>query len=148
MSLIPDTCIEYNDKRSICTAKEKGKVYVLENEAGCLVKKVKIDGCAITAGAGTKKCDYLFSASKDNKEQVFLVELKGSDTVQAIRQIGDSMRILSAELNKCRIMARVVGSKRFPEVERTVAYRRLAAKILSTGGNIKIATNKFYKDII
>ena len=71
MSLIHAKCIEFNEKRNICLAEQKGKKFILNNESGFQVRKVRVDSC-IDQSQGEKRCDFLMDISAP-KKIVFLL---------------------------------------------------------------------------
>jgi hypothetical protein len=71
------------------TAAENGKKFSLENPDRKTICRIKIDGC-LANSAKVIKCDYLFAICKNDKKEVskyYLVELKGTDVVHAVKQI-------------------------------------------------------------
>lgn len=70
--------------------KESGKKIIFYNRARNVVKKITVDGCAITEG---RKCDWLVVDSSDYE---FFVELKGTAIVDACEQLSNSIVQLSA----------------------------------------------------
>jgi hypothetical protein len=147
MSVIIADCVEYDEVRKLCVAEENGRKYLLDNGRDrYLIRKVKLDGC-VAVPVGNKQCDFLFSVDAQQSNRVFFVELKGGDVLQALKQINDTIDFMRLEFAGYRIDARIVSSKGVPYAE-SRHYKRLLRKVDPTGGNIKIATNKFYKDII
>ncbi|MDN4164435.1 hypothetical protein QWY31_02925 [Cytophagales bacterium LB-30] len=65
-------------------ASENGKQFRIEKPNNVELCKVQIDGCLIQNQA-VDKCDYLFKICQSN--QIFLVELKGTDVIHAVNQI-------------------------------------------------------------
>jgi len=147
MSLIAPACIEFNEKRKICTAKEAGKSYTLENESGFIVRKVKADKC-LPQKEREHRCDYLMSIDNQNNDRVFFIELKGTKLLDAVGQIFDTIIYLKKEFINYRLEARIVGRSDTPNIKLDPKYRKLAREILPTNGRIIIATNKFYSERI
>jgi hypothetical protein len=147
MSLIDANCVQYNDSRPLGTADENGKKYVIENVSGYQLRKVKIDKC-IKAGENGKKCDYLFHLKKDHKQVVFFVELKGGKVTKGLKQVATTLELLSNEFVNAQLMVRIIGSRSVPGINSDEKFKSLFKKVAPTGGNIKIATNKYLKDII
>lgn len=148
MSVIAETCVEYDEVRKICVAEENGKKYHLNNELAMFrVRKAKVDGC-IDPVSDIKKCDFLFSVDNQQNDTVFFVELKGGDVLHGLKQINETIGLLKGEFMGYRMEARVVSSRGVPNFEAQPSYKRLLKQIEPTGGNIKIATNKFLKDTI
>jgi hypothetical protein len=145
MSLIKQECIEYEDKRSVLIAEEKGKKYRLVNESGYIISKMKVDNCIIKEGQ--RKCDYLFSTSDKIKKVVF-VELKGGSLVHAVRQISETIKHLNEDFNGFITDARIVGSRSVPNIKQTREYIALYDVVQKTKGSLIVATNKFYEESI
>lgn len=145
MSLIPDKCIEFKDKRKICIAYENGKKYELINSSDINIRKVKVDGCLVQY-EGQRRCDYLMDS--EEKKRVIFIELKGGDLNSAIKQIYSTTIFLHEEYISYRKDARIIGGRDVPGFKNTPNYKKLAKVILTTEGTIKRATNKFYTEKI
>jgi hypothetical protein len=145
MSLIPPGCVEWSDTRSICIADEKGKKYVLTNNAGVTVRKVKIDKC-LPQKVGEKRCDFMMDS--EVLKRVIFIELKGGDLNKAVNQIYSTIIYLKDEFDGYRIDARIVGTKDVPAFRNTPDYKKLAGKVIPTNGTIERATNKIYTESI
>ncbi len=65
-------------------AKEKGKEFRVEKNHTQSVCRVKVDNCLIKDDL-VKKCDFLFYICETKK--ILLIELKGTDIEQAVKQI-------------------------------------------------------------
>ena len=141
MSLIGTKCIEFNEKRKICVAKERGKSYLLENESGFSIRKVKVDRCLLQA-EGERRCDYLMSIDNQNNNRVLFIELKGGRLLDAVEQIFDTILYLREEFDNYRFDARIVGNGDVPNIKLDPKYRKLAREIIPTQGTIAISTNK------
>ena len=66
------------------SVKEKGKEFRIENISSDDICKLQIDDCFIKSKEEIK-CDYLFYFCKT--EEIFLVELKGTDIEHALKQV-------------------------------------------------------------
>ena len=92
------------------------------------LKKIKIDGfidCSKTAS----KCDYLFIYHSDLNDSCHIfVELKGSDIVHAIEQLGNTIKTfyVNGYLKNTRVRAAIVSS-RFPKADG--CYRAASLKL-------------------
>ena len=93
MSLITTNCIEFNERRRICIAREGGKIYTLENNSDFIIRKVKADGC-LSQKEGEHRCDYIMSIDNQNNNRVFFIELKGGKMLDAVEQIFDTILLL------------------------------------------------------
>ena len=145
MSLIPDKCIEFKDKRKICIAYENGKKYELVNSSFNTIRKVKIDSCLVQ-NEGERRCDYLMDS--EEKKRAIFIELKGGDLNSAIEQIYSTIIFLHEEYLGYSKDARIIGGRDVPGFKNTPNYKRLAKVILTTKGTIERATNKFYTEKI
>jgi len=76
-------------------AKEKGKEFRINNKSQKTICRVHIDGCLIYDNRG-KRCDYFFKICE--MEQCFLVELKGSDVNEAVKQIIHTFDFINRKL--------------------------------------------------
>jgi hypothetical protein len=149
MSLISKDCIEYEDNRKVCTAAEGGKKYELINNSGRIIRKVKIDKC-LPQKEQEKRCDYLMNVNDENKNAVYYIELKGGAILDGCIQIEQTMIYLKNEFKDFVIFARIVASRSVPDIRSDSVYLRLSKKIkiISTDGNIKYSTNKFFTETI
>lgn len=145
MSLIPEECIEFNERRRICVAYENGKRYELNNTSDIAIRKVKVDRC-LAHDAGEKRCDFLMDTYE--LKRVFFIELKGGDLNKAVNQIYLTIIFLKTEFKRYRINARIVGSRDVPGFNNTPDYKRLAKEVLPTNGTIERGTNNIYKESI
>ncbi len=145
MSLIPEKCIEFKDRRKICIAYENGKKYELINSSHNNMRKVKVDNC-IDQSEGQKRCDFLMDS--EEKKRVIFIELKGGDLNSAIEQIYSTIIFLQDEYISYRKDARIIGGRDVPGFKNTPNYKKLAKVIFTTKGTIERATNKFYTEKI
>ena len=76
-------------------ASENGKQFRIEKPNNINLCKVQVDGCLINNN-DVLKCDYLFKICQTN--QVFLVELKGTDVIHAINQIVSTYEQIKGDL--------------------------------------------------
>jgi hypothetical protein len=91
------------------------------------VCRVQVDKCLITSLA-TQKCDFLFKAC--GPDRYFLVELKGSKIMDAVRQIVRTYDIVSPKIKKSpRQYKGVIVSSSVP-VATQQGFRRLQDKYL------------------
>lgn len=145
MSLIPEACVEFSDKRKSCVAIEKGKRYELKNNSGVLVRKVKIDKC-VGQDESEQRCDFIFDI--ESSRRVYFIELKGGKLTKAIKQLYSTILYLKGEFNGYRMDARVVGSKDVPDFKNNFHYRKLVSEIRPGGGTIERGTNNIYIESI
>ena len=147
MSLILDKCIEFNDKRKICTAAENGRKYELVNNSVYQIKKVIVDKC-IEQKTGEKRCDFLFSINNDNLKRVIFLELKGGALSRALEQLYETINFLKDEFKGFNIDARIVGSRDVPNFKSIPAYKKLAILVGNNNGTLERATNNIMSEKI
>ena len=145
MTLIPEKCIEFKDKRKICIAYENGKKYELVNSSDINIRKVKVDSC-LDQNVGQRRCDFLMDS--EERKRVIFIELKGGDLNSAVEQIYSTIIFLQDEYILYRKDARIIGGRDVPGFKNTPNYKKLAKVILTTKGTIERATNKFYTEKI
>lgn len=145
MSLIPDECVEFDEKRKICIANENGKTYKLFNNSNYKIRKVKVDKC-IKQKQRQKICDFLMEIEIITR--VIFIELKGGDLDEALKQIYSSIMHLESEFQNYQIEVRIVGSRDTPGFINLPDYTKLAKKLAKSKGKIIRATNKLYEESI
>lgn len=109
MSIFPADCVESCDCRSKIICEENGRKYIAHNGQQKCICKVKVDGGLIKDNA---RCDWSVAVvlKEGTLEEIFLVELKGSDIDHAFEQITGTMSILSTKCSAKKWFARVVCS--------------------------------------
>ncbi len=116
-----------NNRDKIISVVENKRTFRIKNNSSFDINKVKVDGCYILEGT---KCDYLFEII-NNKiiEQVFYVELKGSNITHAIEQ-------LESTILHCNI------------IHNSIKYKKcyiVASRYPSSGQSSQILKTKFKK---
>lgn len=101
---IPKRCIEETQNVRIVCAERRSKITFV-NEKGKNIKKVKVDGCAITSGV---RCDYLIV---DETNYEFFVELKGSNVKHACDQLRETINKLSKDPKKKEKHSYIISSR-------------------------------------
>lgn len=136
MSLIPTKCIDPNEDWKVCSVREKGISYQLENSFSYKITKVKVDGCLLQK-EGERRCDYLFVIHQI--ESVIFIELKGNSSKikDALEQLYQTIIFLKNEFENYIFHARIAGSKGIPDIENLPEYKKLARQIIPTKGTIK-----------
>ena len=147
MSKILSSCIEFEEQRKICVAKESGKKYELVNQSKYIIRKIKVDNC-LTGIMGEKRCDYLMNTNNEHFKRVYFIELKGGKLLDACEQIFETIVLLKEEFPGFRMEARIVGGKDVPNMKSDPKYKILAREIVKAEGSIKISTTKFYSESI
>ena len=90
---------------SVCTCEEKGRKFILKNKSNIFLIKIKVDGGLITQG---ERCDF---AIDTESEELFLIELKGSDKPHACDQIYTTFNYILRKLDFKKCHARIILSK-------------------------------------
>lgn len=86
MKNVNSACITETRERNIKFEENKRKI-IFHNPSSSPYKKVKVDGCAITAGL---KCDNLLVSDDEHSE--YYVELKGTDVMHAVDQLENTIQ--------------------------------------------------------
>lgn len=85
-----DHCIKCKccriDSRSYIPVEENKKIFSIKNPEKRKIFACNVDNCLISSNEN-KKCDYMFIIDSDSKNRIILVELKGKNYAQAVRQI-------------------------------------------------------------
>ena len=108
----------HHDQRAAVSLKDKNenRTYRLENDLGHDIVTYRVDG-GICKSNDIKKCDFAIY-TVDN--HLILIELKGSDYLQAVRQLISSYNelIKPKKIPLTRLHARIVLSKaRIPDIK-------------------------------
>jgi len=82
------------NNNKIVPVSENKREFRIQNKSGCKINKVTVDGCYITSGL---KCDYLFEIIKTDVEEVYYVELKGSDISHGRKQLESTIKYCNSE---------------------------------------------------
>ncbi len=137
-------CIDFLDNRSRIKCEEKGKTYILDQSKECprheIIKFFVDKGIITNPEASTNyKCDNALLVRDSGI--VVLVELKGSDTHHAIKQL--SATLLQKDLypawsSQQRVFGRVVCRSTPPRIQNTDEYMDLKEELHLLNGNLKI----------
>ena len=128
MSIFSADCVESCDCRSKIICEENGRKYIAHNGQQKCICKVKVDGGLIKDNA---RCDWAVAVvlKEGTLEEIFLVELKGSDINHAFEQITGTMSILSTKCSAKKWFARVVCSKVSSPQLNGINYKKLDKKL-------------------
>ncbi|MGP3562263.1 hypothetical protein [Geobacillus sp. BK01] len=131
-----ESCLHYCDRRKLAVVKEKGREIRFVNKGEKRVALYRVDGCLIQEGV---KCDFLFLVIEG--EQAFFIELKGSDLVEAVRQIMQTVEQLGKKLSGYRFEGRIIMTRvRTPNVKSTDRIK-LEKMLRRTGGSLAVKVN-------
>ena len=89
------------------------------NKNRCYVTHYKIDGVVIK---GESACDFLLI--NEESRVAYLIELKGSDLVKAVRQLEVTEDMLRRELSPYTVQYRIVANKCKTQEIRSSEYRK------------------------
>ena len=89
------------------------------NKNRCNVTQYKIDGVVIK---GESACDFLLI--NEESRVAYLIELKGSDLVKAVRQLEVTEDMLRRELSPYTVQYRIVANKCKTQEIRSSEYRK------------------------
>ncbi len=136
----------FGDKYQKCfsnktSAKENNRTFVIKNPNKENFCRINVDGCLID-NVKQKKCDFVFLRCKT--DEYYFVELKGSDTEQAVKQLENTIDYFKQKntLSKQQISAFIVSS-RVPS-NSNQRFNTLKQKFRRDYGiRIKISTKKF-----
>ena len=128
MSIFPADCVESCDCRSKIICEENKIKYIAHNPNEKCVYKIKVDGGLIKEKV---RCDWAVAvvSNEDSLEEIFLVELKGSDIDHAFEQITVTIEFLSTRYSAKKWFARVVCSKVSSPQLNGINYKKLAKKL-------------------
>lgn len=100
-------------KIPLIVLEENRKKMTFHNKQRKDIRKIKVDGCAMTEG---KRCDYLVINDKDCEH---FVELKGTDVEHACEQLSISITKLSKNLKQEK-HSFVIASRVIPAISTTI----------------------------
>ena len=89
----------------VFTSSENGCRHIGNNTKRQYVRHFKVDG-EIFTGTVETRCDYLLL--NDDTKTAYYIELKGSDLPKAIRQIENTINLLSPSLPGYAVLRRIV----------------------------------------
>ncbi len=90
---------------SVFTSSENGCKHIGHNTKHQHVRQFKVDG-EVFRGPEEERCDYLLL--NDEVKTSYYIELKGSDLPKAIRQIENTIKLLSSSLPGYAVQRRIV----------------------------------------
>lgn len=90
---------------SVFMSSENGCKHIGKNVNCQHIRHFRIDG-EVFSGPGEERCDYLLL--NDEAKTSYYIELKGSDLSKAIRQIENTVKLISPSLSSYAILCRIV----------------------------------------
>ena len=92
---------------SVFPSSENGCRHVGKNINRQSIRHFKVDG-EIFKGPGEERCDVLLLNDESTPKTSYYIELKGSDLPKAIRQIENTIKLLSPSLRGYVVLRRIV----------------------------------------
>lgn len=141
---LPET-IKSADTRKVVTLKEprEDRKYIAENPNQLFLTVYQVDGALLKSqNPGDKKCDYAIYTSNDD---LFLIELKGSDYSQALDQIKKTLDcLLIPNLDRLHsVNGRVVLSKTKVPATLETKEKKMMLHLKKMGGTLKKQSREF-----
>jgi hypothetical protein len=131
-SLLGEDGLLSDDKRSVATFEEYGKMYRGENDEGKRLLRYKVDGEWKLDGP---RCD--FALCLPETKVIYLIELKGKDLRTAATQIYETLHKLKEKIDACKVHARVVLSRvQQPDIRSTQVVK-LERELIKYKGSFK-----------
>ncbi len=133
------------DTRKVVTLKEprEDRKYIAENPNQLFLTVYQVDGALLKSqNPGDKKCDYAIYTSNDD---LFLIELKGSDYSQALDQIKKTLDcLLTPDLDNLHsVNGRVVLSKTKVPATLETKEKKMMLLLGKLGGTLKKKSREF-----
>ena len=139
-----ECCLCFLDTRSRPSCTENRKTYTLDqSDVKVEVLCMHIDG-GVVDDAKSQRCDYAFfvrDGIDHGRGRAILIELKGSDTPTALKQLIVTLElpeVSALKKNYKRIYGRVVNTSSVPRIQNTDLHMDLKEKFMRMGGNLKI----------
>ena len=125
-------CLAFFDNRKIMNVEENSRKFVGINSKNKPFTLYRVDGCIMMEG---QKCDFLLLNCSELL--AYLIELKGSDLIRAVRQINATLSHLLGNLTDFKkINARIVLTKvNTPDLKSTELIK-LEKRIRQLGGTL------------
>lgn len=111
-----------DERHSIVVSQDSGtsRKHRAVNSSGCRVSQYKIDGGVVRDTS--IRCDFL--VMNDDKQDAYLIELKGSDIEHALAQLEETAHRLQRELCTYQIKYRIVCSRAKVHAIRSTRYQK------------------------
>ena len=137
-------CVAYAGQRSLMNCKENGKCYTLDVDGNyfdgfC----IHVDGGIIDKDDSRSRCDFalfLNDHCDEGKGRAIFIELKGSDTKKALKQLKETMQMdefKDIHRDYRKAYGRIVCSSSVPRIQNTGEYMDLKEYLKRHGGNLK-----------
>ena len=94
-------------RHPVFTSPENGCKHIGKNVNKQYIRHFKVDG-EVFNGPGEERCDFLLLNDESTPKASYYIELKGSDLPKAIRQIENTIKLLSSSLPGYIILRRIV----------------------------------------
>lgn len=114
-------------KEIVCS--ENKKVFKAINDHNHIVYKFKIDGDILASSDSRNRCDYILE--DETKKSAYLIELKGTQFLHALKQIDSTVVQFHAILKGYNLCPRIVYHGNTHDIHGNT-YRRFKAKYPNT----------------
>lgn len=94
-------------RHTVFTSPENGCKHIGKNVNKQYIRHFKVDG-EVFNGPGEERCDFLLINDESTPKTSYYIELKGSDLPKAIRQIENTIKLLSPSLPGYVVLRRIV----------------------------------------
>lgn len=145
-----EKCICFFDDRTHPKCEENGKVYVIDKGGSSFpVLCFHIDDGVVSKKDNNSRCDFamfLNDGVDSGRGRAVFIELKGSDTKQALEQLLATLKNESfSGVSKSykRIYGRIANSASIPKIKNTGQYVDLEEYLIAHGGNLKTGEWRF-----
>ena len=136
---LSDCKFEYQKRVSQALAEENGRSFKLHNESNYIITKWAIDR-EVFKNKNEQRCDFLFLVEREERNIYYWIELKGSDTIEAYKQILSTINNIDIEKSAIQ-QARIIATKVHAPDLRSKAYYKLEEVIKKSNGEIIVRTN-------
>jgi hypothetical protein len=134
ITLFSTDCLNFSDNRKIVIVEENSRKFEGVNAKQKPFELYRVDGCLIKEG---QRCDFLLLNCSDELV-AYLIELKGSDLIHAVRQINTTLSHFLNELRDFKkINGRIVLTKVNSPDLKSSDFIKLTKKIRQLGGTLE-----------
>ena len=136
-----------NERQRIIVSSDRGGcVHRAINDEVCRVRQYRIDGEVYKEDG--ERCDWLLL--NDDWEEVYYIELKGSDISKAIQQIISTEKLFAEELKHYTSFYRIIYKTGSHGVNssRTVRWKERCGRDARTGKAVAVVKNRLYEENI
>ncbi len=138
-----EQCLEFCDTRRITVFKDdkESREFIINNLRNNSLKKYRVDNCLINEG---EMCDFLLVVEDEN---LYFIELKGSDLIKAVSQVNTSLDKLLPIFNHNAVNGRIVLSKVNSPDLRDTRLIKLRKRLKELNGTLEYKSKKMEEAI-